>query len=209
MRIAIVVGTTRDGRVTPHLANWVMRTAAQRSEVEFELLDLKDYSIPMLQEAPWNEDRQLTDGTRRWLDGLDRADGVIIVTAEYNHTIPAVLKNAFDHTHGEMKRKPVAIVSHGVNSGVRANEHLRQMLNSNMDAFSISATVTYVGNISKTLTETGEPTGDNELNDSKLQKLLDDITWYTRAIKREKDYEEANRWRIETKADARTVSGTA
>ncbi|MES2876111.1 MAG: NAD(P)H-dependent oxidoreductase [Patescibacteria group bacterium] len=186
MRIAIVVGTTREARVTPRLAQWVMNAAKQRSDAEFASLDLRDFSIPMLEEAPWLEDRHLTDGTKRWLDELGKADGVIIVTGEYNHTIPAVLKNAFDHTHGEMMRKPVAIVSHGVNSGVRANEHLRQMLNSNMGAFSISATVTYFGNIAEALDEHGNATTENKLNDGKLQALLDDIVWYTGAITRAK-----------------------
>lgn len=193
MNIAIIVGTTRDGRVTPRLAQWVNQAAKQRTEAEFSILDLNEYEIPMLEEAPWLEDRHLNDGTKRWLSELGRADGVIIVTAEYNHTIPAVLKNAFDHTHGEMNRKPVAIVSHGVNSGVRANEHLRQMLNSNMGAFSISATVTYVGNIAESLSENGAPTSENTLNDSKLQKLLDDIIWYTKAITQaKKEHHEAN-----------------
>lgn len=121
------------------------------------------------------------------LDGLSAADGVIIVTAEYNHTIPAVLKNAFDYTHGQMNRKPVAIVSHGVNAGVRANEHLRQMLNSNMGAFSISSTVNFVGKVDEALDETGVPTTDNELNDSKLETMLKDIIWYTKAIKNAKE----------------------
>ena len=191
MRIAVIVGTTRQGRVTPRLAQWVMNAAQARTDVTFDLLDIKDFAIPMLEEAPWNADRVVSDGTKRWLDGLRAADGVIIVTAEYNHTIPAVLKNAFDQTNGEMMRKPVAIVSHGVNAGVRANEHLRQMLNSNMGAFSISSTVTFVGNVAEALSEDGTPTTANELNDSKLQKLLDDIIWYTAAIKTAKESDEA------------------
>lgn len=189
MNIAIIVGTTREGRITPRLARWVRQAAEQRTDAEFTVLDLKDYDIPLLEQAPWLEDHNLTDGTRRWLDGLQSADGVIIVTAEYNHTIPAVLKNAFDHTHGEMTRKPVAIVSHGVNSGVRANEHLRQMLNSNMGAFSISSTVTYFGKVEDGLDEDGRPVGDHALNDAKLKKLLDDIVWYTGAIKAAKEKE--------------------
>lgn len=186
MRIAVVLGTTRDGRVTPNLANWVMNAASQRSDADFVLLDLKDFSIPLLEVAPWVNDRQLNDGTKRWLDELEQADGVIIVTGEYNHTIPAVLKNAFDHTHGQMIRKPVAIVSHGVNSGVRANEHLRQMLNSNMGAFAISATVTYFGNVAESLDVHGEVLTDAAVNNKKLQVLLDDIVWYTRAMVRAK-----------------------
>jgi NAD(P)H-dependent FMN reductase len=193
MNIAIISGTTRQGRVTPRLAKWVHNATDKHPEVHFELLDLAEYDIPMLQEAPWLEGRQLTDGTKRWLDGLGAADGVIVVTAEYNHTIPAVLKNAFDHTNGEMKRKPLAIVSHGVNSGVRANEHLRQMVNSNMGGFPISATVTFMGKVDDALDENGVPKVENTLNDTKLDALLADIIWYTKAIKSAKDSDETNR----------------
>ncbi|MDQ5932050.1 MAG: hypothetical protein QG649_135 [Patescibacteria group bacterium] len=182
MTIAVIVGTTRQGRVTPRLAKWVMQAAQNRSDAQFKLLDLKDYDIPLLNEAPWEANRQLTQGTRQWLGELQEADGIIIVTAEYNHTIPAVLKNAFDHTHGELIRKPVAIVSHGVNSGVRANEHLRQMLNSNMGSFAISATVTYFGKVTDSLDEQGNSSIDNQLNDDKLQNVLNDIIWYTKAL---------------------------
>lgn len=191
MNIAVIVGTTRQGRVTPRLAKWVMKAANERANATFKLVDLAGYDIPLLQEAPWLDSRTITDGTKQWLAELDAADGIIIVTAEYNHTIPAVLKNAFDHTHGEMMRKPVAIVSHGVNSGVRSNEHIRQMLNSNMGAFSISSTVTYIGNVGEALTEDGAPIGDNDVNESKLQNMLDDIIWYTKAIMNAKETDEA------------------
>ncbi|MGB3946044.1 MAG: NAD(P)H-dependent oxidoreductase [Candidatus Saccharimonadales bacterium] len=182
MTIAVIVGTTRQGRVTPRLAKWVMQAAQNRSDAQFKLLDLKDYDIPLLNDAPWEANRRLTQGTRQWLGELQQADGIIIVTAEYNHTIPAVLKNAFDQTHGELIRKPVAIVSHGVNSGVRANEHLRQMLNSNMGSFAISATVTYFGKVTDSLDEQGNSSIDNQLNDDKLQNVLNDIIWYTKAL---------------------------
>ena len=190
MKIAVIVGTSREGRVTPRLAHWVMKAAEQRTEAEFKLVDLKDFDIPMLEQAPWLPDRQMTDGTKRWLDELAAADGLIIVTGEYNHTIPAVLKNALDQTNGQIVRKPVAIVSHGVNSGVRANEHLRQIFNSKMDAFTISATVTFFGNLSELLDENGEAKADNGLNDSKLDAMLGDIIWYTKAIKDAKDRDE-------------------
>ncbi len=192
MRIAIISGTTREGRVTPRVAQWVAEAAKTHTDAQFELLDLHDFDIPMLEQAPWLPDRHVAEGTKRWLDGLSGADGVIIVTAEYNHTIPAVLKNAFDQTNGQMMRKPVAIVSHGVNSGVRSNEHLRQMLGSNMGAFPISATVTFFGNVADALDESGAATGDNTLNDKKLATLLSDIVWYTKAIKTAKDSDEAN-----------------
>lgn len=190
MNIAIIVGTTREGRVTPRLARWVLNAAEKHPEAQFNLLDLKDFDIPMLEQAPWWEGRQLNEGTKLWLEGLGRADGIIIVTAEYNHTIPAVLKNAFDHTNGEVVRKPVAIVSHGSVHGVRANEHLRQMVGSNMGAFPISATVPFHGIVPEVLDENGVVTADNPLNEAKLDTLLRDIVWYTRAIKTAKEHDE-------------------
>lgn len=192
MRIAVIVGTTREGRVTPRLAHWVKRAGGRDQSAEFVMLDLKDFDIPMLEVAPWHEDRRLNDGTKRWLNELSRADGIIVVTAEYNHTIPAVLKNAFDYTQGELIRKPVAIVSHGVNNGVRANEHLRQIINSNIGAFPISATVAYVGTVSEMIDENGEPTRENLQNESKLQKLISEIVWYAKAIKQAKENHETN-----------------
>ena len=190
MNIAVIVGTTRQGRVTPRLAAWVMNNAKHRTDAQFNLLDIAEYNLPLLQEAPWTPNRTLTTGAEQWLQALDQADGLIIVTAEYNHTIPAALKNAFDYTNGQVNRKPVAIVSHGVNSGVRANEHIRQMVNSKMGAFPISATVTYLGNIADALTDDGQPTGDNELNQSKLDDLLNDIVWYTGAVRTAKERDE-------------------
>lgn len=183
MRIAVITGTTRDGRVTPRLAAWVMSAATKQAEAEFVALDLKDFDIPMLNEAPWLPDRSLTDGARQWLDQLDQADGYVVVTGEYNHTVPAVLKNALDYTNGQIARKPVAIVSHGSVQGVRANEHLRQIVNSNAGAFPISATVTFYGQVGEVLNESGEAQGDNSLNDEKLSSMLDDIVWYAGAMK--------------------------
>ncbi|MGB3945351.1 MAG: NAD(P)H-dependent oxidoreductase, partial [Candidatus Saccharimonadales bacterium] len=60
MTIAVIVGTTRQGRVTPRLAKWVMKAAQNRSDAQFKLLDLKDYDIPLLNDAPWEANRRLT-----------------------------------------------------------------------------------------------------------------------------------------------------
>ena len=190
MQIAIITGSTRDGRLTPKLASWVEANARKYEyDAKFKMLDLKKYDIPLLKEAPWQENRTLNEGTREWLSELAAADGYIIVTPEYNHSVPAALKNAIDHTNGQMNRKPVAIVSHGSNNGVRANEHLRQILNSNIGAFTISATVNFIGNISEAFGEGNTLKDGFEINDSKLDKMLRDSIWYTRALKNARETE--------------------
>ena len=189
MNIAVITGTTREGRMTPRLSKWVLSAAQSHQDATFTHIDLKNYDIPMLSEAPWLPDRILNDDTKRWLDDLAAADGYIFVTAEYNHTVPAVFKNAIDYTQGQLKRKPVAIVSHGVNSGVRANEHLRQIVNSMIDAVPISAAGTFFGNLSELLDEEGNAVGENQVNDKTIANLLNDIVWYTGALKAARERE--------------------
>ena len=189
MNIAVIIGTTRAGRVTPRLAKWVMKRADEFGiDANLKLIDLKDYDIPLLEEAPWHPDRVLNEGTKKWLDELEQADGYIIVTAEYNHGIPAVLKNALDHTSGQMIRKPAVVVSHGVNNGARANELVRIVLNSNIGVVPVPAGTTFFGNVHEVLNDDGSVLENNELNDTKLKAALDNLMWYTNALLQAKSH---------------------
>jgi NAD(P)H-dependent FMN reductase len=124
--IGIVVGTTRQGRFSEKPAAWIHGIASQRSDLDFEILDLRDYPLPLFNEAaspayvpPKNEQAQ------RWARKLAQLDGLILVTAEYNHGAPAVLKNALDHAYAEFNRKPVAFVGYGGVGAARSIEQLR------------------------------------------------------------------------------------
>lgn len=181
MKVAVIVGTTREGRVTPKLAKWV-ETRLKTKHDDVEVLDLADYDMPLLPEAPWTSDRKLTDGAKAWLDGLDRADAYMFVTAEYNHGIPAVLKNAIDYTNGQLKRKPVGIVSHGVVSGARANEQLRQVLSGKVGVAVLPDTVTFFGKVDGGIHDDGTLTPETEQNNANLDRHIDDLLWYGNAL---------------------------
>ena len=128
VRIGIIVGSTRPGRKGAEVGEWV-RAHSHADGVDFELVDLADFSLPMLDEAaPASMGNYANDHTKVWAAKVDEFDGFIFVTPEYNHSLPGSLKNALDFVGAEWYNKAAGIVSYGSMGGVRANEHLRQIL---------------------------------------------------------------------------------
>ena len=132
MRIAIIVGSTRPGRKGTTVAHWVNDLAQQRDDVpgkvEFDVVELEDFDLPLLDEptVPAAADREYeTPETRAWSEAIDGYDGFVFVTPEYNHGVPAALKNAVDVLGPEWANKAVGFVSYGADGGVRAVEHWR------------------------------------------------------------------------------------
>ncbi len=130
VRIGIIIGSTRPGRVGDQVARWVLDHAAQRDDAEFELVDLVDYALPHLDEAiPASAGKYANDHTRAWAEKVASFDGYVFVTPEYNHSTSGALKNAIDFVYGEWNNKAAGLVSYGASaSGSRAAEHLRLVL---------------------------------------------------------------------------------
>jgi len=131
MRIGIIIGSTRPGRVGDSVAGWVFGRASQRTDAEFTLVDLRDYGLELLNEpiVPGAANRQYENpATRRWSRAIDALDGVVFVTPEYNHGVPAALKNAVDLLYPEWNHKAIGFVSYGADGGVRAVEHWRTIV---------------------------------------------------------------------------------
>ncbi|MCP2294432.1 NAD(P)H-dependent FMN reductase [Nocardia amikacinitolerans] len=126
MRIGIVLGSTRPHRKGPQVAQWVLDTASQRGDAEFELIDLRDHPLPHLDEpAPPMFGPSVHEATRAWAERIAPFDGFVLVTPEYNGGVPGVLKNAIDHLCAEWADKAVGFVSYGVSGGARAVVQLR------------------------------------------------------------------------------------
>lgn len=131
MKIAIIVGTTRPGRVGPQVGRWVLEQAQEFGGADYELVEVADYGLVLLDEAtvPGAAHRQYENPrTRVWSEKVDEFDGFVFVTAEYNHSVPAAFKNAFDVLYPEWGGKAVAFVSYGADGGVRSVEHWRQIV---------------------------------------------------------------------------------
>jgi len=128
--IKVIVGSTRPNRFGIQPASWLMELAKEHPEATFELIDLADVNLPFLDEPkPPAAGNYANDHTKAWAKIIGDADGYIFVTAEYNHGVPAALKNAIDFLAREWYYKPAAFVSYGAGGGgVRAVEHLRSTL---------------------------------------------------------------------------------
>jgi NAD(P)H-dependent FMN reductase len=128
-KIAIVLGSTRPGRNGEAVANWVLDIAKQRSDAEFELVDLADFPLPHLDEAiPAAAGQYAHAHTIAWAEKIASFDGYVFVTPEYNHSTSGVLKNAIDYLGREWNNKAAGFVSYGAVGGARAVEHLRLIL---------------------------------------------------------------------------------
>jgi NAD(P)H-dependent FMN reductase len=126
VEIGIILGSTRPDRLGEKVAEWVYDAASGRGDAAFELLDLRDYPLPHLVEAPLARTGPSEhEHTRVWADKIASLDGFVIVTPEYNHSTSGVLKNALDHLYTEWNNKAVGFVSYGGAGGARAAEHLR------------------------------------------------------------------------------------
>ncbi|WP_285032118.1 NAD(P)H-dependent oxidoreductase [Mycolicibacterium sp. lyk4-40-TYG-92] len=131
VRLAIVLGSTRPGRRSPQVADWVLEAAAAHlgKHAAVEIVDLTQFDLPLLDEPmPAAIGEYRNSHTKQWAATVARFDGFIFVTPEYNHSMPAVLKNAIDFLFAEWNDKVAGFVSYGLSGGTRAVEHLRLTL---------------------------------------------------------------------------------
>lgn len=120
MNIGIILGSTRQGRVSPQVGEWVKEIADQRGDANYEIVDIADFQLPFLGTTDGTE-----PGIAAWNEKLDSLDGFVFIVQEYNHSITGALKNALDFAREAWNNKAAGIVSYGSTGGARAAEHLR------------------------------------------------------------------------------------
>jgi len=132
MKIAVVTGSTRPGRSNLAVARWVSEFASRRTDARYELVDIGEYNLPLLDEpqpagtgSPYAHEH-----TRRWSAKIASFDGYVFVTPEYNHGMSPALKNAIDYLGAEWSGKAAGFVSYGGAGGARAAEQLRLVMGS-------------------------------------------------------------------------------
>jgi NAD(P)H-dependent FMN reductase len=125
-RIALVISSTRPTRFADKPAQWMLKQARARQDMEVEVIDLREHPLPFFSEVASNLHVPSKDPEAiRWQQTIGRFDGYIFVVAEYNHSITAALKNALDQAYKEWNRKPFAAIGYGSVGAGRAIEHLR------------------------------------------------------------------------------------
>jgi len=129
IKIAIIIGSTRPGRVGESVARWVYQIAQQRDDAEFELVDIKDFNLPLLDEPGTPGMGEYTKPhTKVWSAKIACFDAFVFVTPEYNHATSGALKNAIDFLYAEWNNKAAGFVGYGGAGGTRAVENLRLIM---------------------------------------------------------------------------------
>src|SRR3954467_14733247 len=129
LKVGIVVGSTRPGRKAEAVARWVHEIARKRTDAEFEVVDIQDFTLPLLDEpVPPSMGQYSKAHTKAWAAKVDGFDAYVFVTPEYNHGTSGALKNAINYLYREWNNKAAGFVSYGSAGGARAVEHLRLIM---------------------------------------------------------------------------------
>ena len=186
LKIAVIVGSTRDSRFGHIPAQWIFDLARKREELEVELVDLKDFDLPFFNEVssdlwvPSEDPRAIA-----WQKKVSEFDGYIFVVAEYNRSITAALKNALDQAYVGWNRKAAAYVGYGSVGAARAIEHLR-LINVELQMVPVRSGVHIGGSEFFKIFPKGGNQPISAIEDAILpsaKDVLDQLTWWTRATR--------------------------
>ena len=180
LKIAIIVGSTRPGRNGEAVAKWVHEHAKKRTDAEFELVDVKDFDLPLLDEpVPPSMGQYSKEHTKRWAAKINGFDAYVFVTPEYNHSTSGALKNAIDFIYKEWNNKAAGFVSYGSAGGARAVEHLRLIM-AEMQVATVRAQVMFSLMTDFENFSTFKPAAQHE---SSLKTMLDQVVSWGTALK--------------------------
>jgi NAD(P)H-dependent FMN reductase len=188
MKLQVIVGSTRPSRAADKVVPWVARRAALHEAFETEVIDLRDWPLPMFGEHMGSigdpRDPSYSDpAVRQWNRKVAEADAYLVITPEYNHSVPGELKNAIDSVFVSFafRNKPMAMVGYsgGIGGAIRAIEHINQIA-VEVEAAPLRSTV-ILPFVDKAFTEEGEPA--DPATEVSLQILLEDLAWWATALR--------------------------
>jgi len=190
LKIGIIMSTTRAARFGHKPAQWLRDIAAERDDVEIEIVDLRDYPMPFFDEVASNAwvPSQNT-AAQQWQKKIASFDGYIFVTAEYNHGVPAVLKNALDYAYPEWNKKAAGFVGYGSVGGARAIEQLR-LVSAELQMATIRTGVYIQGADFMAVWKEGKELKDIAYLQAGAKDMLDQLAWWTKALKAARDQEQ-------------------
>ena len=172
LNIGIILGSTRQGRVSPQVGEWVKGIADKRGDANYEIVDIADFKLPFLGEAD-------APGIAAWNEKLASLDGFVFIVQEYNHSITGALKNALDLAREAWNNKAAGIVSYGSTGGARAAEHLRGICGE----LKIADVRTHPTLSLFTDFENGSTFKPQELHLTNVNAMLDEVVAWSGALK--------------------------
>jgi NAD(P)H-dependent FMN reductase len=187
LKVKVILGSTRQGRFSDKVGAWFLGEAKKHSDMEVELLDLRDYPMPFYDEpasASSKKEPFKNEAVVRWTAKIAEADAYVIIAPEYNHSMPAVLKNALDYVYQEWNNKPLGFVSYGSVMGARSVEQLR-LVAVELQMTPIRNTVHIPVDVLVKAAGWAGPADPSVLStlDDKAKGLLEQLAWWGNALK--------------------------
>jgi NAD(P)H-dependent FMN reductase len=187
--LQIIIGSTRPTRAADRVSPWVIDSALAHGGFEIEVLDLRDWPLPIFAEhfgtiGDFNDPTYSSPVVKSWNQKIKEADSYLVITPEYNHSVPGVLKNAIDSVFVSFafRNKPIVAVGYsgGISGGVRAIEHLAQIA---IEAEMVPLrTSVIIPQVFEAFDDTGKPT--NPVTEISLRIALDDLAWWSSVLER-------------------------
>lgn len=194
-KIALIIGSTRQARWADIPAQWMLGKMQERTDFDVELVDLRDYDLPLFDEVASNLWMPSQDPLAiRWQEKVRSYDGYVFVVAEYNRSVTGALKNALDQDYLGWNKKPMGMIAYGAMGGARAAEHLR-LIAVELQMVPVRSAVHIGGSDFYRVIPNNpnmEPmTALDPILANSLKDTLDQLSWYARALKaaREADAE--------------------
>jgi NAD(P)H-dependent FMN reductase len=189
MKLAIVIGAVRQNRQSPKMAKWVYNSVKEELGVEAEIVDLADFELPIFDEEAsprYNPKRTVHPSGQKWLETLAKFDAYIFVTAEYNHSVPGVLKNAIDYIDWQLHHKPAMVVAHGSAGGARAEVALKEMLSESRAVLVPTTPGLTIFGMSEKIDENGDLSEQERANQRgpqfALKTMFAELYWFSDAL---------------------------
>ena len=174
LNIGIILGSTREGRLSPQVGEWVKALADKRGDANYEIVDIAEFNLPFLGTTDGTE-----PGIAAWNEKLASLDGFVFIVQEYNHSITGALKNALDFAREGWNNKAAGIVSYGSVGGARAAEHLRGILGE----LAVADVRTHPALSLFTDFENGQTFKPAEMHEETVGQLLDQVVSWSTALK--------------------------
>ncbi|EPH43460.1 NAD(P)H-dependent oxidoreductase [Streptomyces aurantiacus] len=179
VKVAVIVGSNREGRFGPVVAEWLLRRVRGHEGFEADVVDLAEVDLPT--SLSYRPSADVVAELAKVSPKLAEADAFIVLTPEYNHSFPASLKNVIDWHRDEWQAKPVALVSYGgISGGLRAVEHLRQVF-AELHMVTVRDTVSF-HNAGALFDGEGNHR-DPSVADAAAKGMLDQLQWWAWALR--------------------------
>ncbi|MGA4848721.1 NADPH-dependent FMN reductase [Streptomyces sp. G5(2025)] len=179
LRVVVIVGSNREGRFGPIVAEWLLARVRERSDLSVDVVDLAEVDLPT--SLSFDPSAPVAAELAKVTPKLAAADAFVVLTPEYNHSYPASLKSVIDWHKAEWEAKPVAFVSYGgLSGGLRAVEHLRPVF-AELHTVTIRDTVSF-HNAGALFDDAGnhrDPAGA----DAAAKAMLDQLSWWGWALR--------------------------